>query len=373
MIKKIKIIIIIFIFSFTLCGCWDYQDIDKRSIVISLGVDRVKDQIEFSTEVAKLADKSGESNEVYTDVSKGSNFEEARRDFNAKRPYSTFLGATRIVVFGQEYAKEGIEPYLNRINRIYDYRKTLLGVVSKDTPIKLFKKKAKNDLSIGFLLEHSINSLSGEGIAIYTDIGDMMSDISFGDIGYMLPYVGVEDDSVKYLGIAIMKDSKLIAVVDKNDTAGILYLSGKNPKLMEVITDELGENNSISFKTRIRKKKINTYYENNKVSINIDLELDAELQYLYYIMRITPSESEKLEKLVSNQVERQIFTIVKKTQEDYKCDIFGFAKYFKSQHFKEYKNINWQKEYPNIEINVDVKTKIVNKNLQDLNVKEKYR
>ncbi|MCY6484082.1 Ger(x)C family spore germination protein [Clostridium aestuarii] len=378
MIKRYhKLLIILILFSVFLTGCWDYLDIDKRSIVISIGVDKVKDNIEFSGEVAKLLPEMGErggspqGTNVYTDLSYGKTFEEARIDFNRRRPHPTFLGATRVVVFGSNLAQEGIEPYLNRINKTYDYRKTLLAVVSREPPNQIFATSIENDLSVGFLIENTVNFLAKNGSALYKTIGEMLSDIALNEVGYVLPYIGIDKRDIKYLGLAVMKDSKLVGTIDIKDSDGLLYLLAKNPLLTEVMTSPKNEENKISFKTSIKNRKIKTKYVNKKIVINISLDLNARLRYQYFIEPISSGDIKQLETMISNKVKKDIENILERTQEDYECDILGFARYFRADNSTVYKQIKWSEEYPKAEINVSVNTKIINQNLSDPNAEKK--
>lgn len=378
MIKKYNRIGIVLILSICLLltGCWDYRDVDKRSIVIFVGVDRVKKNIEFSSELARIIPDAGGKGQkaqltnVYKDISYGKNFEEARIDFNSRRPNPTFLGATRVVVFGQNFAKESIEPYLNRINKMYDYRKTLLAVVSREPPSELFKTKVENDISVGFLIENNINFLAKKGSALYTTIGRMLSDIALGEVGYVLPYVGVDKDQIKYLGLAVMKDSKLVDVINVKDTDGLLYLLSENPRLMEDTPSPKNLENTFSFRTTIKNRKIKTRYIDKKPVIDIYLELNGELQYQYFMEPISDAEINEVENMISEKVKNDIINIIKKSQEDYKCDIFDFAKYFRADNPKIYEEIKWSQEYLDADVNVVVKSKIINKNLSDPNAEK---
>ncbi|MTI66872.1 MAG: hypothetical protein FH753_09765 [Firmicutes bacterium] len=192
--NQIKIISILIISSLILTGCWDYMDIDRRSIVITVGVDRVGRDIQFTTEVAKLITEKGETmagnQDIYMDTSYGKNFELSRLDTDITRPHPTTLSATRVVVFGQNYAKEGIGPYLNRINKMYDYRKTLLTVVSREPSNELIQTKVKKGISVGFLIENMMTFLSERGIGLYPKVGETLSDISLEEVGYLLPFIG---------------------------------------------------------------------------------------------------------------------------------------------------------------------------------------
>jgi len=208
---------------------------------------------------------------VYNLLSYGKTFEEARVHYDAENPYPVFLGATRVVVFGTDYAKEGIEPYLNRIDSLYDYRKTLLSVVSRERPKELFDLKVDKDISVGFLIEDIMNHLTTKGESLYPIVGEILSDIALGKVGYLLPYVGIEQDVLHYLGFAVMKDSKLIDIIDIYDTGGLLYIMADKPQLSEVLDSEKNKENKLSFSTQMKKRKIKTDYKNetgdNTVSV----------------------------------------------------------------------------------------------------------
>ncbi|MBF8982840.1 Ger(x)C family spore germination protein [Lutibacter sp. B2] len=378
MIKKFDKLLIICILSVLLTGCWDSEDINKKSITITLGVDYVNDGIEFSGELAKLRSspsESGEKNQasgVYQLLSYGKNFEESRRHYDSINPYPVFLGATRVVIFGQNYAKEGIEPYLNRIDHLYDYRKTLLSVVSRETPTELFKIKVEKDISVGFLIDDIMQNLEMRGEALYPQIGEILSDIALGHVGYVLPYIGIERGSIKYLGMAVMKDSKLEGTIDLENTHGVLYILAQNPTLVEVIPSTKNEKNQISFTTFIKKRKIKTDYIDEKVIINIDLDLKAQLRYQYYPEPVEDEDIKKLEDMISKKVENDIVSTMKKAKNEFECDFFDFVRYFRAEHPEIYKKIKWEDQFTRADINVNVKTKVINRSLEDPNAKKKY-
>lgn len=377
MIRKSSKLISLFILSFFLTGCWDYKDINERSIGFSFGIDRIDDNIEFSSEIVKLVSQSdnngqeSQSQGVYTILSHGKDFEKARMHYDAESPFPVFLGATRIVIFGKKFAKEGIEPYLNRINKFYDYRKTLVTVVSRETPRKLFELKIDESIAVGFLIGDIVNNLKDNKMTIYSNIGEMLSDIAMGDIGFMLPYVGIEYGSIKYLGLAVMKDSKLVGIVNMKDTDGILYILADKPVLTESIYSSEKKNNKYSLKTHVKKRKIKTEYKNDKVLIKIKLDVDAEIRYEYYLKPVSDEEIKRLENMVSEKIERDIINIFKRSQEEFKCDIFHFAKYFRADHPRIYDEINWKEIYPKSNIEINIETKIIDLGLMDTNAKKK--
>ncbi len=378
MIKISRKLVIIILSLILLTGCWDYEDVNNKSITISIGVDRVNNMIEFSGEKAKITASSkkeegkAQAAEVYKVLAYGKTFEEARKHFDAESPYPIFSGATRVVVFGTRFAKQGIEPYLNRVDSLYDYRKTLLTVVSREPAKQIFDLKVEKDISVGFLIEDMLNHLSKKGEALYPNIGESLSEIASGNTCYILPYIGIEHNVIAYLGLVVMKESKLIGIIDIKDTDGILYLLSKKPILSEAIPSSKNENNIYSFRTTPKKRKIEASYEDEKVVININLDLTAELLYQYYMEKISDDEIKNMEKKISEKVRNSIASSIKKAQVEFKCDYFNFKKHFKVKYSKIFEKIDWEEKFTEAEVNVNVKTKMINMNLKDPNAKKKF-
>ncbi|QXM07086.1 Ger(x)C family spore germination protein [Crassaminicella indica] len=377
MIKKYSKVCMLFICLFILTSCWDYRDIDKKCIVVAIGVDAVGKDIEFSGEIAQLTPSAASQEKsqvagVYNLLSYGKTFEEARVNYDAVNPCSTFLGATRVVVFGQNFAKKGIEPYLYRINHIYDYRKTILPVVCREKPRELFKMKTKKDMSVGFLIENILNHLASSGKAMYPTVGELLFNVETGGGCYAVPYIGTEKGDIKYLGLAVMKKSKLIGEIDLEETDGVLYILAEKPRIVEVIPYYKNKNNNTSFRVAVKKRKIETNYKDNEVFIQIALDLKAELQYQYDIQPVTDNDIKELEKSLSEKVKNKVMLAIQKAQKEFQCDYFQFRRYFKAKYPKIYKKIKWEDVFPKMNIKVVVQTKIVNKSLADPNAKKKY-
>lgn len=379
MTNKIIKILFISMLSIALSGCWDYEDINDRNITLSIGVDEEDGKIAFNGEIAKLISESDEGSstasvtDVYQYNSKGKDFEEARNDFDNKTPLLDFSGAIRSVVFCKEYAEEGIEAYIYRISFIPGFRSSVLIAISKENTGELFEKKVVNDISVGYAIEDTLLHLEKEGAAIYTTAQDIRRDISFKEIGYVIPYITREEDTIKYLGLAVMKNSKLIGIIDAADSSGFLYISGKNATFTKTISNPQNETNLLSIKTILKKRKITTDYNDGKIYINIKLYLSSQLQYEYVKEPISQEALKELENIIANMIKEEAISSIKRSQKEFECDIFGFARYFKADNPQIWKSINWVEKYPDARFNVEVKSKIVNYNLVDVNFKQNYK
>lgn len=362
-----------------LTGCWDYQDVNQRSIPLSIGVDSVGGEIEFTGEIAKLTSPAGdgeaeslESKNVYNMLAYGKDFEETRIHYDATIPYPLFLGATQIVVFGENYSKQGIEPYLNRINKFYDYRKTLVLAVSSIPPRELFQFKQEKEASVGLLVEDIINNLKDKKMTVFSNFGEILSIIQLDGVGYLLPYVGTEHNNIAYLGLAVMKDSKLVGIVDYEETDGLIYALADKPILTEGLFSREDEENKVSIRTSVKRRRVKTDYKDGRVIFNMDLLVSGELRYQYFLKPISKKQQKEFEEMVSKKLTIDITNIFERSQKEFKCDIFQFAKHFRAEHPQIYKKLNWEEAYMDADLNINVKADIINLGLTDPNAKRKY-
>ncbi len=149
--KKLTKLFILFLIPLLLCSCWDYTDINKKAVVLSVGVDydTTTDNYIFSGEAANFSPPSAQQavkrkKLIYLIIHhKVPLLKMLSYNNDNSVPMPMFLGGTTVVIFGKSLAEKSIEPYLNRIDGIIDYRKTLLAVVSKESPEELFKYKNK--------------------------------------------------------------------------------------------------------------------------------------------------------------------------------------------------------------------------------------
>lgn len=376
--SKYNKIICTMLLSLLLTGCWDYMDINKRTIVLSIGIDREDDKEQFISEATtqRTSSSQGETTPQKTDIYKfvgsGRYFEGARENIDTKNPFEQFTGAARTIIFSKKYVEQkGIESYIYRIYFLSGYRNSVLTCVSKESTNDLFKGKIKNNISIGHGIEDTIRYLESEGGALYKTVQQVKSDIEFKTIGYLLPYITKEEDTIKYLGFAAMKDSKLVGIIKREESNGFLFILSKKPVATGVIPGPDGEKNLLSIKTVLGKRNIKTSYENDKVNIYIDLKLNSQLQYEYDgIKPLDKEEVKKVENIISNKMKEDVLSAIKRSQKEFESDVFGFARYFRRDNPNVYKKIDWKEEYTEAIIHVNVEATIKNTNLLDPNAKK---
>lgn len=376
MIRKLNFLLIIIFISAALTGCWDFEDANKKSFILSVGIDKVDDNTEFTGEATAFVFSKGgkdtqsqQSQQSFFQYSGiGKDFESARINVDQEVTHNFYLGETRTVIFGSECAKDEIASYISRIDNLYDYRKTLIIAVSREPAKEILSNPSNRNIGTGFYVENNIKILTKNSQAIYTDFKDMLPYKRIEGTGFLLPYIGIDRGTIRYLGVAVMKNYKMADTIKINDMDGIILLLNKKPVLQENLSLE-DNKNRVFLKAYMKSRKIKTDYKNDAAIINIDFNLDASLQYMYFPQKIDDDTKMELQSEISQKIKNDILKVIDKSQNEFACDVFYFAKYFRAQHPKIFKTINWQDKYINAKINVNVKTKIINTNLKDTTAK----
>lgn len=372
--KKISFFLLLTCFSLFFTACWDYKDIEDRALVISFGVDTpAPDRVRFDAEIAQFRPMSAQQTtyEIGHFSGEGSNFDAARINLQvqAKGPLSN--GPATAVIVSERFAQSSLfEVYLNRANRQYDLRKTVTLLVSKRPPAELMELSTKQNTSIGFFVENNIQSLFKD-THVDISIANVISESRVKDLGLLLPTIDIIEGKPQYIGLSVIKDFKLVDIIDLHDSTGVLFLMSPNNPLILSIADPKHPTNVLTISARVKNRKIKTSWKNGKAIINVSLSTNASLSFQYELQGKSPEDIKELETVLSKHIKEMIMESVNKSQNNYKVDIFEFVKYFKAQNPIQYRQIEWGKVYPEAKVNVDVKVNITDKNAMEFENKEK--
>jgi spore germination protein KC len=276
-------------------------------------------------------------------------------------------------VVGEKFAKEnGIEEYLNRINKLYDIRKTINLVISRVPTKDLIENSVKENRSVGFFVEDNIRTLFKRS-HINVTIAKAVSDNRIDGLGTLIPCIDIVDGKLKYAGLGVIKDSKLIDILSLWDTTGIHLVDAPKVPLIITLTDPEDASNTTVFKLTNIKKKVKTSYDNDEVTIDLSLDVKAFMTHQYKLVPKDEEDIKRIEEALNKNLKALVEEAVKKSQNDYQIDIFEFLKYFKAQNPIKYRNISWREVYPKAIINVKVNTHILNKSGMDYENKNKLK
>ncbi|MCX8074530.1 MAG: hypothetical protein N2749_02975 [Clostridia bacterium] len=387
---KIKFFIVVMLITavISIVGGWDRINITDYTITTLVGIDKIDDEIKIlleyepghkeipgsstdnSDNISKSSngeDSSSKNSNNYANinsddilVSSGNSLIEALYSYQRRSSDDMYLGAVRSVIFSDNYAKSGIEEYINRIKGEIEYRKTVF-VFTTNTKIQnMFDKQTLKTQNIGFDIEHMYKKLINSKLAIKSTVSQVLEDITIKDAGFLIGNFDVIDNKVEKNGYTIFKNAKKIGILSENESKGVNLLLINNCFSRYMIQHK---STDIFISSYTDKFKIKTDYTNGVVTFDINLNLDSDINYMSQMINLDDNDIKEIQKKISDNIEQDIIAAIQTSQTKYSCDYLNFYKYFRAKYGSVFKQINWEEKYISAKFNVNVNSKIVSTKL----------
>lgn len=130
-----KVCIIIFV-SMILTGCWDSEELTDLSIATGLGIEKADGEYKVTVQILDPGELAGDTVTTRTSVNTytetGRSLVETIRKLTTSIPRRTYFSHLQIVVFGENYAREGIAEVLDFLSRDHEMRTDFFFTIAKD-------------------------------------------------------------------------------------------------------------------------------------------------------------------------------------------------------------------------------------------------
>lgn len=399
------VLLIVLMFSLLFTGCYDAVEIDDEIYAVSIGIDKgVNNKLRITIQYptykggSEGSDGQGAGGGSQTgNVQEGSNVHtiEAPTILEGMDMLSMAISRrvslihAKWVIFSEEFARSGISSYLGALQRFQEIRTTMSVLITKGKAEDFIKENKSNigsSLSksielflllsdkTGFFPEvrlsefyRNIQSTYRQPIALYGGVNDfkILEDkyveepplvTGEGFLPEELPRRGVAKREL--VGIAVFNGSKMVGSLDSYETTYYLMISGEFKSGKVSIPDKYNTQQAIVFDVHVsRKPKVKAYFEKDKVIIDTKLTFDAEIFSIQ--SRINYEEismTDNIENQLKDYLLKGMKETIRKTQEEFGTDIFGFGDYVANKFFTigEWENFNWLSHYKEAVINVDL-------------------
>lgn len=356
---RLKNIFVIFILvTSLLTGCWDSTDINAKNISTAIAIDMKNDNYIFSTEIAKLIPEkngNGGSEKFTTIQGEGKTFAEARQSLNYKHANPLYIGTISILILTTSMAKGGIEEYLYRLRNLHEYRKTTKVVTTSEDPKELFEIQQNSDISTGHVIDSMIENYFKSGESISISATELLEWLSSDNQDFLIPNIDIADDTFTLSGYSVIHRAVYSGFIPAEDAKGIVILLNDNTKLILAVPFEDRE---ATAEVKLKNKKINVEYEDNKLTFDIELKFDSVIKYLNNKILYGEKENEIVKKNLNEILYKEVQKAIDQSQKEFKCDFLRFNEYFRIKYPNNYKYIDWYGEYPKSEINITIENEL---------------
>jgi spore germination protein KC len=166
-----------------------------------------------------------------------------------------------------------------------------------------------------------------------------------------------EQNTLQSVGSAILnKDLQLVGFLDQNETKDKMWILGKLSQhdITASIPQGKGKINLRATNLKSKIQPIITRYE-TKFKVNLTGKGDVRLNNTNFDLT-DPKKVKTMEHELEKYFENRITQLIKKGQEEYETDIFGFGDVLFRKDPSQWKKVknDWEKEFSEADITVNV-------------------
>lgn len=372
---------IIFFTTSLLSGCWDSKELNELSIATALGIDKVDNQYRVTVQILNPGEIAGKEVTTRTSVNTytetGDVLIEAIRKLTTTIPRRTYLSHLRIVVFGEDYARDGIAGALDFLSRDHEMRTDFFLGVAKDhtaedilkvlTPLEKIPAnkmwgmiKTSEDIWAGVSsvnIDELVFAMNSKGKEAYITglrmTGDPLTGSKLPNIEETFPSTRIW---THHLGV--FKGDALIGWLTEEQTKTLNDINGKVKSTIMTVPCEDDGILGLEILESKSEKKANV--KNHTPKIDVSIKREANIADVSCSIDLTsPEEITKLEKKAEKVVKQRLENSIKEIQA-MGSDLFGFGNELKKSQFKYWKTVEneWNEVFTDqleVHINVDVK------------------
>ncbi|MBP1963423.1 Ger(x)C family spore germination protein [Paenibacillus aceris] len=361
-----------------LSGCWDRHELNDLAITVGVGFDKSGDEYLVTAQIVnpnEVASKKGAgySTPITTLSATGISTLEAARKLTTSAPRKLFASHLRIIVIGEELAREGVSKVLDGITRDHEVRSDFYIIVARGTtaakvlqiltPIeripanKMFKTLETSEKAwaptVSVRIDQFITNLSEPTTeAVLTGIrieGDPEKGKSKSSLAETKPIANLQ-----YTGLALFKQDKLIDWLNEDESKGYNYIMGNVRSTMGHL--ECPKGGTLTVEIIRSKSKVKGQVKNGKPEINVHLMLEENISEVQCeIDLLDPDTIHEIEKIAVSSLKKVMTSAINKAKEN-KADIFGFGELIEDASPTAWTKLkrDWQNEFAELQVNFSI-------------------
>ena len=364
-----------------LSGCWNYREIDKLAIVSGLAIDKNAqgDQFLLTAEIIDLKETMTQSKIASRKIeAKGESIFDAMRNMIKISAKKLYWSHAKAIVVSKDVATQDIVSIVDWISRDHEARITLNLFVSKEQTASelLFQQSVTTDIR-SFEMEDMLMGNRSLSKAPNVKVYEFMNDLSEEGISGILPALGItmnmDEKTAELSGTAVFKKEKFIGFLDEEDSKFLLFVKDKiKGGVYTIKVEEESPNEIITLEIFKNKTKITPVYNNDILSIMISTTTEVAIEEQNTTNNYIDEEGrKKLISIAEKTLEQDVENTIKKVQQDFGSDIFGFGRIVKAEMPSLWKTMDkkWDTIFKDLEVHVNSEIKIKNSSLSSAPLK----
>ncbi len=329
-------------FLFVLCGCYPYTEVENMDILTSIYVGKTEGEVHLGGGVANVRSFSDAMADEPVSLlsAKGTDLETAVFHLQQSADHPLFFGAMRAVVLEEKFAEENILPFLRYLDAEPRSRRSTAVFVTDADLESVVKHKAVNDFSAGFAADSIITTLYEAGLVHYTSMGDVLYAVSYGDAGYPVARIAVNDEAMRLDGYALFRGGKLVG---STKNPALVCFTQKKAALQYVI-------NGIPIEAQVHSREIDLQERDGKLYVRATFNFLAKTQ-----STIPPTKAQT--EIIKEKLQRGLRGVLEESRA-LGCDFLGLYKTKMTEGRANFDMERWNQMISQMDFDVDVEVQV---------------
>jgi spore germination protein KC len=346
-----------------LSGCWDVEEINRRSLTDTIFFDigkskRFKIGVVMGvpgTEIPPIAGTTQQfTKRHYVITGEGDSLVAAWSEVQAATVRDIFFGQTKAVVLSRELAvKEDLNDILDFIGRMPLAPADIRVLVAKGDPEQLLAMANKDNYVPGSYIHLYFRSPAMRSLAIPMELWRVHSLIDQKTGDPFLPLIEEYQQMYRIAGTALFSRNRLAGELTKKETEILALLRGTD---LGYLTVSLGDAQQETFGfAQVRSKtKITPRLSPDGLALifRVDMEISGVLVESLPHKEIRWEEKRAVEKMAERMVKDESEKLIAKLQ-SLPTDPVGFGRKLRIAYPRQWKTLDWKKIYPEAKITVN--------------------
>lgn len=353
----------------------------ELAIAVAMGIDKQDNKYEVSVQVVQpgeVASKkgNGSSTSVTMYKARAATVYEAIRKMTTDSPRKIYAAHLRILVIGEDLAREGVGKVLDLLSRDYELQTDFYIVVAKGTT-------AANTLHILTPLEKTPANKMYGSIDTSEKAWAPTSAITLNESGYVSdgiqpvlggirvvgdPKLGRVKENVETIeprvrlvnsGLAVFRNDRLIGWLNDKQSKGYNYIMNHVKSTVGKVTCPHG--GQVALEVLTSKAEIKASVHNGTPRILIELSVEENIGDVECRIDLTQTDNiHALEQEAEEVLEQVVMGVVEAAQTSFHTDIFGFDNAVHRADPQAWKSLkeNWDHQFARLDVRVNAKVKI---------------
>jgi len=372
--RHLALVSLLLLLPLCLTGCWDVVEMEERAFVIGMGIDegskpgqlKLTYQIAVPRTLASGGQGGGAGDPYFTITAEGQNFYLADRAIAASAERVLDLEHLQVIVFGEGFARAGIDRVVDPLLRSPQVRRRTTVFVSRGEAKNVFQVKPFLEATTAMYMAGMIESNEPRTfrVSAAVDLGRIAENIRR-QSDYAIARVTPGERALKGAGAAVFKQYHMIGWLGEVEATALKLLRGEiTPGATVVFPSRSQMAGLVTLLVSSGHTTVKPVFRDGKVVFDVEIKMMMDLAAVENLNFDASNEAflRQAEQDAARHIEKICQTVFKKTQsEEFQgTDIFEFGRLTRNYHYRWWleNEKNWDEFYRNAELDVKVTLQI---------------